>query len=57
MTSSSAATLDGIRLLGSLTPEERRALAGRCSWKRYHPGERILSRDSDCREEIGRAHV
>ncbi|MFO1073185.1 MAG: Crp/Fnr family transcriptional regulator [Geminicoccaceae bacterium] len=52
MTSSSAATLDGIRLLGSLTPEERRALAGRCSWKRYHPGERILSRDSDCREVL-----
>lgn len=50
MSSSPAANLDGIRLLASLTPEERRVLATRCTWKRYHPGERILSRDSGCRE-------
>jgi CRP-like cAMP-binding protein len=45
----SAATLAGIGLLAPLGPVERKALAARCTWRRYRAGERILSRDSSCR--------
>lgn len=52
MPTAHVADLDGIRLLASLAPAERRALAMRCSWRRYAAGERILSRDSDCRDVL-----
>jgi CRP/FNR family transcriptional regulator, cyclic AMP receptor protein len=52
VTTGAAATLDGIRLLAPLTPDERRALAARCSWRRHRPGERILSRDAESREVL-----
>ncbi len=37
--------LDGIVLLRSLTPERRAALARRCAWRNFRPGEEILARD------------
>jgi CRP-like cAMP-binding protein len=52
LTASPAASLDGIRLLSALDAAERRALAARCTWKRYRAGERVLSRDSDSRDVL-----
>jgi len=46
------ADLDGIRLLAPLRPEQRQALAARCAWRRYRPGEPILDRDSDNRDVL-----
>jgi CRP-like cAMP-binding protein len=47
-----ARSLDGIQLLASLAPGERQALAGRCAWRRYRAGERILSREADNRDVL-----
>ena len=44
--------LDGIRLLAPLRPHEREALAARCAWRRYRPGEVILDRESDNRDVL-----
>jgi CRP-like cAMP-binding protein len=52
VTSAPSPTLDAIRLLAPLTPNERRALAARCTWRRYAAGERILSRDADSRDVL-----
>ena len=43
------ARVDGIELFTSLSPEELRDLAKRCSWRRYDGGELILDRDSGSR--------
>jgi len=37
--------LDGIALLASMTPAQRAALARRCAWRSFRPGEEILARD------------
>lgn len=42
--------LDGVKLLQSLTPEERRDLERRCRWRRYAPEEQILDKESDDRD-------
>ncbi len=39
--------LDGIRLLTPLSPAHRSALAARCAWRRFRPGEVVLSREAD----------
>ena len=41
--------LDGIRLLAPLSPAHRSALAARCAWRRFRPGEVVLSREADDR--------
>jgi CRP-like cAMP-binding protein len=38
----SSQTLDGIELLQAMTPEARRALAGRCRWQRVMSGQQIV---------------
>lgn len=43
-------TLEGIELLESLSPAERAAVASRCLWHRYRPGEQIIDRQSDSRD-------
>lgn len=52
MTVAMAGDLDGIGLLAPLSAAERKALAARCSWRRYRTGERILSRDADSRDVL-----
>jgi CRP-like cAMP-binding protein len=42
-------TLDGIEILGSLTPEARRALAHRCSWRDYKPRQEIVRHEDENR--------
>lgn len=42
--------LDGVKLLQSLSPEERRDLERRCRWRRYGVDEQILDKDSDDRD-------
>lgn len=39
-----------VRLLADLPENERRALEQRCRWRRHHPGEVILDRDSESRD-------
>jgi CRP-like cAMP-binding protein len=43
-------TLDGIKVLETLTPAARAALAERCQWRRYKAGEQIIDRESDNRD-------
>ena len=52
VTTGSATTLEGIKLLALLPAAERQALAARCSWRRYAAGERILDRVSGSREVL-----
>ncbi len=40
-----ASDLDGIVLLASMAPARRAALARRCAWRSFRPGEEILARD------------
>ena len=42
--------LDNVRLLESLTGEERAALESRCQWRRFAKGEEVFSRNSDNRD-------
>jgi CRP-like cAMP-binding protein len=42
---SEASDLDGIALLVSMSRARREALARRCAWRRFRPGEEILARD------------
>ena len=44
--------LDGIRLLTPLSPAHRSALAARCAWRRFKPGEVVLSREADDRDVL-----
>ena len=44
--------LDGIRLLAPLSPAHRSALAARCAWRRFKPGEVVLSREADDRDVL-----
>ncbi|MGD9507847.1 MAG: Crp/Fnr family transcriptional regulator [Geminicoccaceae bacterium] len=44
--------LDGIRLLAPLAPAERARLATRCAWRRYQPGELVLSREAEDRDVL-----
>lgn len=44
--------LDGIRLLAPLAPAERERLAARCAWRRYQPGELVLSREAEDRDVL-----
>ena len=44
--------LDGIRLLAPLSPAHRSALAARCAWRRFKPGEVVLSREADNRDVL-----
>lgn len=43
-------SLDGIRLLATLSPAARAALAERCQWRRYKANDQIIDRDSDNRD-------
>jgi CRP-like cAMP-binding protein len=45
-------SLDGIALLQGLDPAARQALAARCVWRRYAPGERILDPEADSRDVL-----
>jgi CRP/FNR family cyclic AMP-dependent transcriptional regulator len=45
-------TLDGVKLLGSLNPEIRKALEGKCAWRRYRLGERVFERGTEGREVL-----
>ena len=45
-------TLDGIRLLAPLAPDERARLAARCAWRRFEPGEFVLSREADDNRDV-----
>ena len=44
--------LDGIRLLTPLSPAHRSALAARCAWRRFKPGEVVLSREADSHDVL-----
>src|SRR5215468_5041658 len=54
-------TLDGIDILGGLTAEARRVLAGRCSWRDFKPHQQILGHQEDSRTVLfltaGKAHA
>src|SRR5262245_14153430 len=54
-------TLDGIRFLSGLTPEARRALARRCAWREYQPGQQIVRHQEEDRMvyflTAGKVHV
>jgi CRP-like cAMP-binding protein len=54
-------TLDGIEILGGLTAEARRALAGRCSWRDFKPRQQIVGHQEDSRTVFfltaGKAHA
>lgn len=52
MTGAAAGDLDRIDLLRPLSPADRKALAARCSWRRFRGGERILSRETDDRDVL-----
>jgi CRP-like cAMP-binding protein len=45
-----AASLDTVRLLASLTPAERAAIARQCRWRRYAAEEQIIDQMSDTRD-------
>jgi CRP/FNR family cyclic AMP-dependent transcriptional regulator len=45
-----AASLDTVRLLDSLTPTERAAIARQCRWRRYTADEQIIDQMSDTRD-------
>jgi CRP-like cAMP-binding protein len=49
---SAGSSLDGIVILSGLTAAERAELARRCAWRRFAPGERILTRDGESREVL-----
>jgi CRP-like cAMP-binding protein len=40
--SNSARTLDGIQILAAIAPEARQALANRCRWQLFKPGQQII---------------
>lgn len=42
--------LDGIRLLETLTADERATLETRCQWRRFAKGDEVFSRNSDNRD-------
>jgi len=42
-------TLDGIAIFGGLTPEQRHALARRCSWREFEPRQEIVHYQDDSR--------
>jgi len=42
-------TLDGIDILAGLTPEGRRMLSGRCTWRDFKPHQLILGHQEDSR--------
>ena len=54
-------TLDGIEILGGLTAEARRVLAGRCTWRDFKPHQQILGHQEDTRTVLfltaGKAHA
>jgi CRP-like cAMP-binding protein len=54
-------TLDGIDILGGLTAEARRVLAGRCTWRDFKPHQQILGHQEDTRTVLfltaGKAHA
>jgi len=54
-------TLDSIDIFGGLTPEARRMLAGRCSWRDFKPHQQILGHQEDSRTVLfltaGKAHA
>jgi CRP-like cAMP-binding protein len=54
-------TLDGIEILGGLTSEARRALAGRCTWRDFKPRQQIVGHQEDSRTvfflAVGKAHA
>ena len=54
-------TLDGIDILGTLTPETRRGLAGRCTWRDFKPRQQIVGHQEDSRTVFfltaGKAHA
>lgn len=54
-------TLDGIDILGGLTAEARRVLAGRCTWREFKPHQQILGHQEDTRTVLfltaGKAHA
>jgi CRP/FNR family cyclic AMP-dependent transcriptional regulator len=45
-----AASLDTVRLLASLTPTDRAAIARQCRWRRYTADEQIIDQMSDTRD-------
>ncbi|NIR27734.1 MAG: Crp/Fnr family transcriptional regulator [Gammaproteobacteria bacterium] len=45
-------TLAGTRVFADLDEAERRRLEGRCTWRRYRPGETVLERGSESREVL-----
>jgi CRP-like cAMP-binding protein len=45
-------SLDAIALLAPLAPEDRQALVARCAWRRFEPGELILSPESTSRDVL-----
>lgn len=47
-----ASTLDGIPILGSLGAARRAEVARLCRWRRYHPQEQIIDRQSETREVL-----
>jgi CRP-like cAMP-binding protein len=54
-------TLDDIEILGGLTAEARRVLAGRCTWREFKPHQQILGHQEDTRTVLfltaGKAHA
>jgi CRP/FNR family transcriptional regulator, cyclic AMP receptor protein len=54
-------TLDGIDILAGLTPEARRILAGRCTWREFKAHQQILGHQEDSRTVLfltaGKAHA
>jgi CRP-like cAMP-binding protein len=54
-------TLDGIEILGGLTADARRSLAGRCTWRDFKPRQQIVGHQEDSRTVFflttGKAHA
>jgi len=54
-------TLDGIRIFAGLTAEARRALARRCTWREFQPGQQIVRHQEEDRLvyflTAGKVHV
>ncbi|MGE0737243.1 MAG: Crp/Fnr family transcriptional regulator [Alphaproteobacteria bacterium] len=46
----SSRSLDGVKILASLTSAERDELARRCNWRDFKDHEQIIDRDSDSRD-------
>lgn len=61
MTTMVPGRLDGVQILACMTPAERETVAKRCAWRRYAPGETIISRGDESSDVLlfvaGRARV